>query len=108
MSEMSVVGMMNAMIPITRFNKGEATKIFDEVEHSGVKIVVKNNKPACVLLSPAQYESLMEMISDYILYSEAETRMANNNPMENISHDDFMKELGITQEDLDEVDVDIE
>ena len=55
MSEMSVVGMMNAMIPITRFNKGEATKIFDEVEHSGVKIVVKNNKPACVLLSPAQY-----------------------------------------------------
>ena len=50
----------------------------------------------------------MEMISDYILYSEAETRMANNNPMENISHDDFMKELGITQEDLDEVDVDIE
>ena len=105
---MSVVGMMNAMIPITRFNKGEATKIFDEVEASGAKIVVKNNKPACVLLSPAQYESLMEMLSDYMLYTEAETRMANNNPGENVSQEDLMKELGISQEDLDDVDVEIE
>ena len=105
---MSVVGMMNAMIPITRFNKGEATKIFDEVEASGAKIVVKNNKPACVLLSPTQYESLMEMLSDYMLYTEAETRMASNNPDENVSQEDLMKELGISQEDLDDVDVEIE
>lgn len=108
MNNMSVVGMMNSIIPITRFNKGEATKIFDEVEASGTKIVVKNNKPACVLLSPAQYETLMEMLSDYILYTEAEIRMDNNNPSENISHEDLMKELGITQDDLDSVDVEIE
>lgn len=108
MNNMSVVGMMNSMIPITRFNKGEATKIFDEVELSGTKIVVKNNKPACVLLSPAQYESLMEMLSDYMLYTEAENRMANNNQGENISHEDLMKELGISREDLDDVDVEIE
>lgn len=108
MNNMSVVGMMNSMIPITRFNKGEATKIFDEVELAGTKIVVKNNKPACVLISPAQYESLMEMLSDYMLYTEAENRMANNNPSENISHEDLMKELGITQDDLDGVDVEIE
>lgn len=108
MNNMSVVGMMNSMIPITRFNKGEATKIFDEVELTGTKIVVKNNKPACVLISPSQYESLMEMLSDYMLYTEAESRMANNNPSENISHEDLMKELGITQDDLDGVDVEIE
>ena len=46
MSQMSVVNMMNAMVPITRFNKGEAAKIFDEVETTGTKIVVKNNRPA--------------------------------------------------------------
>lgn len=108
MNNMSIVGMMNSMVPITRFNKGEATKIFDEVEHSGTKIVVKNNKPACVLISPAQYESLMEMISDYMLHAEAEARMANNNPSENICQDDMMKELGISQEDLDDIDVEIE
>ena len=108
MNNMSVVGMMNAIVPITRFNKGEATKIFDEVEHSGTKIVVKNNKPACVLISPSQYENLMEMLSDYMLHTEAELRMENNNPEENMTHYDMMKELGITREELDAVDVDIE
>ena len=108
MNNMSVVGMMNSMVPITRFNKGEATKIFEEVELAGTKIVVKNNKPACVLISPSQYESLMEMLSDYMLYTEAENRMANNNSDENISHEDLMKELDITQDDLDAVDVEIE
>ena len=108
MNNMSVVGMMNSMIPITRFNKGEASKIFEEVELTGTKIVVKNNKPACVLISPTQYESLMEMLSDYMLYTEAENRMANNNSDENISHEDLMKELDITQDDLDAVDVESE
>ena len=42
MDSMSLVGMMNSMVPITRFNKGEANRIFDEVESSGMKIVVKN------------------------------------------------------------------
>ncbi|HCB96215.1 MAG TPA: prevent-host-death protein [Ruminococcus sp.] len=108
MNNMSVVGMMNSMVPITRFNKGEATKIFEEVELTGTKIVVKNNKPACILISPSQYESLMETLSDYMLYTEAENRMANINPGENISHEDLMKEHGITQDDLDGVDVEIE
>ncbi len=108
MNNMSVVGMMNSMVPITRFNKGEAAKIFDEVELTGTKIVVKNNKPACILISPAQYENLMEMLSDYMLYTEAKNRMENNNPSENISHEDLMKELGITQDELDGVAVEIE
>ena len=108
MNQLSVMGMMKTIVPITRFNKGEANKIFDEVETSGTKIVLKNNKPACVLLSPAQYESLMEMLSDFLLYSEAEKRTASNKDEENISHEAMMKELGISQESLDAVDVEIE
>ncbi|MGN0543824.1 MAG: type II toxin-antitoxin system Phd/YefM family antitoxin [Acutalibacteraceae bacterium] len=108
MNQLSVMGMMKTIVPITRFNKGEANKIFDEVETSGTKIVMKNNKPACVLLSPAQYESLMEMLSDYLLYSEAEKRTASNKDEDNISHEDMMQELGISRESLDEVDVEIE
>ena len=108
MNQMSVVNMMNAMVPITRFNKGEAAKIFDEVESAGTKIVVKNNRPACVLVSPAQYEMLMEMLSDYALYAEAEKRVAANNDAENLSHEEMMKELGLTDADLADVEVDIE
>ena len=75
MSEMSVMSVMKSIVPITRFNKGEANRIFDEVEATGTKIVMKYNRPACILMSPSQYENLMEMLSDYIMREEAERRI---------------------------------
>lgn len=108
MSELSVMGVMKAIVPITRFNKGEANRIFDEVEASGTKVVMKNNRPACILMSPAKYESLMEMLSDYILQEEAESRMAHYDSQETVSHEELMAELGISDEDLYDVEVEIE
>lgn len=108
MNQISAMGLMKSIVPITRFNKGEANKIFDEVETSGTKIVMKNNKPACILLSPAQYETLMEMVSDYLLYTEAESRMSANDDSETLSHEELMKELGISGEALADIDVEIE
>lgn len=108
MNEMSVMSVMKAIVPITRFNKGEANRIFDEVEASGTKVVMKNNRPACILMSPGKYESLMEMLSDYILQEEAEDRMAHFEPGETLSQKEVMESLGITDADLDDVDVEIE
>lgn len=108
MQHISVTEMLRAMIPISRFNKGEANKIFEEVESTGTKIVVKNNKPACVLISPAQYESLMEMLSDFILKEEAETRMEHYDASENMTHEQIMQEFGITPNELDNIDVELE
>ncbi len=107
MSDMSVAGMMKRIIPITRFNKGEAAKIFDEVENTGAKIVVKNNVPACVLLSPEQYDFLIEMVSDYMLYLEAENRISQNSD-EVLSREEVMHNLGISSEELDDIEVEIE
>jgi len=107
-SQASVISMMKAMIPITRFNRGEANKIFEEVETSGYKVVVKNNKPACVLISPEKYEALMELLSDYHLLLEAQERMANHDNSEVKTQDEVMHELGLTDADLDGVDVSIE
>ena len=53
-------------------------------------------------------EALIEMLSDYLLLAEADRRMATNNEAENISHEDMMRSLGITREELDAVDVEIE
>ena len=108
MAQLSTIGMMKKIVPITRFNKGEANKIFDEVQSTGTKIVMKNNRPACVLVSPEQYEALIERLSDYLLLAEADRRMAVNQDAENISHEDMMRSLGVTREDLDAVDVEIE
>ncbi|HIS67281.1 MAG TPA: type II toxin-antitoxin system Phd/YefM family antitoxin [Candidatus Scatomorpha merdipullorum] len=99
---------MKSMIPITRFNRGEASRIFDEVASSGTKIVVKNNRPACVLMSPEQYTELMELLSDYILLDEAERRMAGFDAGKTVSQAEVMREFGLTQADLDGVDVELE
>ena len=108
MNEISVRDIMKSIVPITRFNKGEASRIFEEVETSGTKIVMKNNKPACVLMSPDKYEALIELLADYALQEEAQARMADFDPADALSREEVMSSLGITQDDLDEVDVEVE
>ena len=56
---MAANDVLNMLIPISRFNKGEANKIFEEVKESGVKIVLKNNQPIGVIMTPEMYEELM-------------------------------------------------
>ena len=80
----------------------------DEVEATGTKIVMKNNRPACILMSPSQYENLMEMLSDYIMREEAEHRMSDYDPAKSLTQEEMMKELGVAAADLDEIDVEIE
>ena len=104
----SASAVMRSIVPITRFNRGEANKIFDEVAENGFKIVVKNNKPACVLLSPERYDEIMELLSDLSFLREADKRMAETDEKEWKTQAEVMEELGITDEDLTEVEVDIE
>ncbi len=70
--------LMDSLVPITRFNKGEASRIFDEVSRSGTKIVLKNNTPACVLMDPKQYEEMLEQLEDYSLIVESIKRLDHN------------------------------
>ena len=104
----SIKDIMNFIVPITRFNRGEASKIFDEVEENGFKIVIKNNIPACVLVKPARYEEMIEMLDDYSLFFEAEKRLETAATEGYISNEQVLNELGIRDSDLDEVEVDIE
>ncbi len=99
---------MNSLVPISRFNKGEANKIFDEVKEAGFKIVLKNNTPTCVLLTPEVYEQMLETIEEYRLLLEAEKRMKNAKPDDLISQDKVLAELGISKADLDSIEVELE
>lgn len=56
----NTMNIVNAIIPITRFNKGEAGKIIDEAKQYGPRIIVKNNVPECVLISFDEYNALKE------------------------------------------------
>ncbi len=96
------------IVPITRFNKGEANKIFDEVSRDGFRYVVKNNQVKCILLSPEAYDSLIDEIEDYRDARLAEERLAKNNG-QSVSMAEMAQKYDISGEDIKRIpDVEIE
>ena len=100
----SLSNALDALVPITRFNRGEANKIFDEVREAGCKIVVKNNVPACVLLTPERYKEMVEMIEDQYLLALAEEREKNDTGI-TYPAEEVYKRLGIESDEHDEIPV---
>ena len=97
-----ITNIIDALVPISRFNKGEANKIFDEVRETGCKIVVKNNAPACVLLTPEKYQEMLEAIEDQYLIALAEERLKNGVGA-TVPAEEVYRELGIDSDDLNEI-----
>lgn len=96
----TLASLINSIIPISRFNKGEASKIFDEVKVTGFKVVLKNNSPACVLLSPELYEEMTKQLADYKLLNEAQNRYNRSDLSNTISHRSILNDFGITNDEL--------
>lgn len=71
-SDFSLGSTLQSLIPISKFNQGGAAKIFEEVRTTGFGIVVKNDTPECVLVSPEKYQEMEEIIENYYLLQLAE------------------------------------
>lgn len=100
---------LTRLIPITQFNRGQASKIFDRLHSESELIVLKNNRPSAVILSPEEYSRLAEIEENYALLLEASKRLAANEGKSTIPMVDVMKHLGITDSDLAETeDLEIE
>jgi hypothetical protein len=50
----------------------------------------------------------MELVEDVLLLAEADQRVKSSTSPDFTSHEDVMKELGIDQAELDDIDVEIE
>lgn len=103
MTALNAVNIIDSIVPISRFNKGEANKIFSDVKKFGTRIVVKNNVPECVLMSPRAYQDMMEEYENAILLAEAGKRLSES--AEYIAHDAVMEKFGLSEADLDDVEV---
>ena len=91
-------------ISISQFNRGLAGKIFDEVKRYGAKVVMKNNSPECVLLSPEEYIRLLDEVNDARLLASATQRMSTFNPSTVISQEQVDQEFGFSPSDYEETD----
>ena len=95
---------LTRLIPISQFNKGQASKIFDRLRSEPELIVLKNNQPSAVILAPDEYIRLAEIEEDYNLLMEARQRLAANKDKAAIPASDVMKHFGISDDDLEEVE----
>nr|WP_308657533.1 type II toxin-antitoxin system Phd/YefM family antitoxin [uncultured Agathobacter sp.] len=103
------VNLLQSLVPISQFNKGQASKIFDRLHSEKELIVLKNNQPSAIILSPEEYTRLTEIEEDYFLLLEATKRIGANGDKKVIPIDAVMTDLGISKEELmDTEDVDIE
>ena len=101
--------LLQSLVPISQFNKGQAAKIFDRLRSEKELIVLKNNQPSAIILSPEEYTRLTEIEEDYFLLLEANKRMEDNGNNKTLSFDSVMSNLGISEDELlDTEDVDIE
>ena len=94
------VGILNTLIPITQFNRGQAAKIFDRLRTEKRLIVLKNNQPSAVILSPEEYERLAEIEENYKLLVEADKRLKKNEGIPSIPMEQVLDKLGISDEEV--------
>lgn len=53
--------LLNNLVSITMFNQGQASKIFSRLQDEKQIVVLKNNVPTAILLSPDEYDRLLNL-----------------------------------------------
>ena len=54
-----ISGLIDRLVPISEFNKGQASKIFERLQTDHSLVIIKNNVPVGVLLSIEEYRELI-------------------------------------------------
>ena len=62
---MQLSKVIEQLIPITQFNKGKASQLFSRVQKGETLIVIKNNKPVAIVISPEEYSIIENIKSSY-------------------------------------------
>ena len=100
---------LNNIIPISDFTRGKAGHAFNQVRTGAPVIVVRNNVPAAVMVSPEEYDRLSGDSENLYLLQEALGRLAKNEGEPRLTHEQLLQELGVTQVDVDTLpDVELE
>ena len=67
-------------------------------------LTIQSEENTCVLLTPENYEQMLEIVENYRLLVEAEERMANAKAGDFIPAEKAMQELGISEADLEDTE----
>lgn len=104
LSMANAANILNSLVPISQFSKGKATQIFDRLRTEKELVVLKNNQPSAVILSPEEYTRLTEIEENYVLLLEANKRLEAVGDKPGISFKDVLADLGISEKELEETE----
>jgi antitoxin StbD len=100
---------LNSLVPISLFNQGKAAQVFNRLKDTHQLVVMKNNTPAAIILSTAEYARLSDIAENHQLLLTAQERLQNSNPANALSEKAVMASLGISAEDINNAeDLEIE
>lgn len=58
---MTEKNLLNNLVSVTMFNQGQASKLFNRLQEEKQIVVLKNNVPTAILLSPDEYDRLLSL-----------------------------------------------
>lgn len=68
--------LLDNLVPISAFNHGGASKAFAQVTRNNPVVVLKNNSPVAIIISPDDYKRLTEAAEDLILHQGSAVRLS--------------------------------
>lgn len=66
------------MVSVTSLNHGGASKALSQVGDNHPVVVLKNNQPSAVIITPADYRRLTQAEENFVLYRKAVERLRND------------------------------
>ena len=66
---------LDNMVPVTFLNHGGASRTLNRVGDDNPVVVLKNNRPSAVIITPADYNRLTQAEEDFALYRKAVERL---------------------------------
>ena len=83
---------LDNMVPVTFLNHGGASRTLNRVGDDNPVVVLKNNRPSAVIITPADYNRLTQAEEDFALYREAMERLRDDDGTRFTSEDVFGKD----------------
>ena len=101
----NITSVIDGMFSVTDFNKGKANQIFYTVKTNKIGVVVKNNRPECILLDPEEYKRIMKKIEDSEDYALAMQRLQNSDLSRALSSQEVFGDISENElEEIGEID----
>lgn len=69
---------LDNLVSVSELSHGGVSRTLGRVSDNNPVVVMRNNKPAAVVITPDDYRRFTEAEEDFALYLEAEERMRND------------------------------